>query len=216
MTNASRGNRESGDAVLGRDLAAMLLADFDLGRRIRPVIGVAGESASGKSTTATALARELGAIGIATGVIHQDDYFIRPPRTNHEHRVRDLSSVGPQEVNLALIASHIVAFRERRSDVSVPRVDYPANRFVIEQVDFAPLNALIVEGTYVLQLGDIDVRIFHDATHVDTLDRRRARNRDIDAPIIDQVLAIEHEIVSRQARVAQIVIDRSFTIHRSR
>ena len=46
------------------------------------MIGVAGESGSGKSVTATALVAALDAAGVRTAIIHQDDYFLRPPRTN--------------------------------------------------------------------------------------------------------------------------------------
>lgn len=201
-------------AALARALASLLLAEFDLRRPGRAVIGVAGELGSGKSVTATGLAGALGDAGVPAGVLHQDDYFHRPPRTNHEHRCLDLRHVGPHEVNLALLQAHVAAFRSGAAGVQAPRVDYPGNRFVTQQVDFSPLAALVVEGTYVLQLDDLDVRIFLTATHHDTRERRRARNRDIDAPIVDQVLAIEHALIAPQVERAHVVIDRDFTIAR--
>lgn len=179
-------------------------------------IGIAGESGSGKSVTATGLARVLEESGVRTCVLHQDDYFLLPPRANHEHRCVDLAHVGPHEVNLAMMQSHIAAFRARRRDVVVPRVDYASDSFGTRNVDFSGVGALIVEGTYVLTLEELDVGIFLDATHVDTGERRRARNRDIDAPIIDRVLAIEHRIIAPQASRAQIVIDRDFRIRDGR
>lgn len=178
----------------------------------RLTIGIAGESGSGKSVTATGLARALEESGIRTCVLHQDDYFLLPPRANHEHRCVDLAHVGPHEVNLALIQEHIAAFRGCRRDVLVPRVDYASDSFGTRSCDFSGVAALIVEGTYVLTLEDIDVGIFLDATHVDTRERRRARNRDIDAPVVDRVLAIEHRIIAPQASRAQIVVDRDFRI----
>ncbi len=69
---------------------------------------------------------------------------------------------------------------------------------------------LIIEGTYVLPLKDMDIRIFLRATHEETRERRRARNRDIDAPIVDSVLRIEHTVISPQMQLADIVIDRDF------
>jgi uridine kinase len=197
---------------VAQSLATLLSSDYALGERGRAVIAIAGESGSGKSVTAAALARELDALGIATGVINQDDYFYRPPRTNHEHRLLDLANVGPHEVNLELVQSHIDAFREGRDNVSGPRVDYPANRFVTREHHFSALRVLIVEGTYVLGLRGIDVRIFLEATHEDTRERRRQRNRDIDAPIIDRILAIEHDLIAPQGASADVIIDRDFTI----
>jgi uridine kinase len=80
----------------------------------------------------------------------------------------------------------------------------------------ANADVLVVEGTYVFQLADADVRIFLEATHEDTAERRRLRNRDVDAPIVDQVLAIEHALIAPQVRQADIVIDREFRIRSSR
>jgi uridine kinase len=198
------------DERLVASLASMVIRHLRLPRDARAVLAVAGESGSGKSTTAASLARELSAGGIPTGLIHQDDYFFRPPRTNHEYRLLDLRHVGPHEVNLELMQSHVDAFLAGRDGVEAPAVDYPANRFVTRLLDFSALHALIVEGTYVFRLRGIDVRIFLDATHEDTKERRRVRNRDIDAPVIDRILAIEHEIIVQQAQEADIVIDRHF------
>lgn len=66
----------------------------------RYTITVAGESGSGKSETAQAIAEELGKKGIKSVIFQQDDYFVHPPRTNDKTRRKDISWVGPQEVRL--------------------------------------------------------------------------------------------------------------------
>ena len=207
--------------VLLEQLAGLL--DLEAARRgaRRLVIGVAGESGSGKSVTAVSLARALERRGVATGALHQDDYFLRPPRVNHAYRERDLAHVGPHEVNLALMQRHIADFRAGRA-VDAPLVDYPSDSFLTRRLDFAPLAMLVVEGTYVLMLDDgdarvrearvLDARIFLEATHDDTAERRRARNRDIDAPFVQDVLRIEHDIIARQSVLADLIIDRQFVI----
>jgi uridine kinase len=165
--------------------------------------------------TSKGLERELAEFGVSVVVLHQDDYFILPPRKNHEHRCESLEHVGPHEVNLALLQSHIAAFRERRSRLTGPRVDYPSDSFGTRPLDFSRTQVLIVEGTYVLHLDDVDLRIFLEATHEDTRERRLVRNRDIDAPIIDQVLAIEHRLIAAEAAAAHLVIDRQFRVRSS-
>jgi uridine kinase len=211
MSDVTGPGKPNADHV-ARSLAAVVIERLALPKTKRAVIAVAGESGSGKSTTATGLRSALGAAGIPAIVVHQDNYFIRPPRTNHELRVRDLRNVGPHEVNLDLLQSHVDAFVAGASSVEAPLVDYPGNRFVAQQLDFSQAAALIVEGTYVFRLQAIDVRVFLEATHEDTRERRRIRNRDIDAPVIDQILAIEHEIIAEQAKQADIVIDRDFGV----
>ena len=49
-------------------------------------IGIGGESGSGKSVTAYALQRILADHNIQSVVIQMDDYFILPPKLNHENR----------------------------------------------------------------------------------------------------------------------------------
>jgi len=195
-------------------LLVMLRADFGIPRSTRTVIAVAGESGSGKSVTAVDLVAVLNRDGLGAAIIHQDDYFIRPPRTNHEFREQDITSVGPQEVQLDLIARHIAAFRAGASAITGPSVNYAGNRFDTRTIALAGCAVLVVEGTYVLQLHDIDVRVFLEATYEDTAEARRARNRDIDAPFVTQVLQIEHAIISEQRAQADIVITRDYRIER--
>ena len=203
-----------------RALALALIAEMTVNetlaqRASRIVIAVAGESGSGKSVTAVCLARELTASGHVTGVLHQDDYFVRPPAANHAHRVADLASVGPHEVDLERLRAHVAAFRRGEHGVAAPRVNYGADRFDIEPRDFRSVQILVVEGTYVLASVNADTRIFLAATSDDTRERRRARNRDIDATVVDQVLAIEHRIIAAQRAMADIIVDRDFCIVRS-
>lgn len=214
MSDTSRVEIRPESAALAEALRARLLADFDLGARARTVVGVAGESGSGKSATASALARALTAAGWPAAVLHQDDYFVRPPRANHAHRLLDLAHVGPHEVDLARLAADVAAFRACRPDVEVPLVDYAADRFVTRSLDCSALAVLVVEGTYVLRLDDLDVRIFLSATHEETRERRRARARDVDSPFVERVLAIEHRLIAPQAGRADLVIDRDFAIRR--
>lgn len=197
-------------------LLALLQSDFGVPRSSRTVIAVAGESGSGKSVTAIDLAAVLNRAGIRTAVIHQDNYFVRPPRTNHEHRLTDLGSVGPGEVQLDLIEAQLRAFHLGDAAVTAPVVDYPGNRFLTQTLDFSLTDVLVVEGTYALFLEGTDIRIFLDATHEDSAERRRARNRDIDAPVTATILDIEHHVIAPQVERADIVISRTYEIARRR
>jgi uridine kinase len=203
-------------AAVAAELLAWLQGPFALDARVargeRPVIGLAGESGSGKSTTAEALGAALAGAGVPVTLLHQDHYFRRPPRTNHEARVADLSLVGPHEVALERIAEHLAAFRAGAPGVEAPRVDYPGNRFDTVWHDFAGARLLLVEGTYALFLEGLDARVFLEATHTDTHERRMARNRDLWEPVIDTILAIEHAAIAPQGATADVVISRDFRV----
>jgi uridine kinase len=214
--DAGRAERRPEYEALARALADLLAADFGVGPGgPRVVVGVAGESGSGKSVTAAGLARELAGRGVPAAVIHQDDYFRLPPAANHARRLLDLAHVGPHEVDLALVAEHVAAFRAGRDGVVAPLVDYPTDRFLTRRHDFSAAAALVVEGTYALLLDGLDARVFLEATHEDTRARRRARNRDPETPIEGAVLAIEHAVVARQAASADVLVGRDFTARRA-
>jgi uridine kinase len=216
MTNADRLNLSPDSLERAGRIIEILRQDFALapGGARRLVVGIAGESGSGKSVAASSLAQELRAQGFRPQVIYQDDYFVRPPRTNHEFRMLDVErNVGAHEVQLDLIAEHIAAFRDAR-DVEGPLVDYPGNRFVSQPLPFSTSDVLVVEGTYVLGLAAIDVRIFCSATHEETRARREARNRDIQDPMVDRVLALEHRLIAPYGAMADLEIDIHFQLHR--
>ena len=211
MSSGARFDLQPAHLALGRALRGVLAARVDL-RRPGLVVGIGGESGSGKSVTAAALAHELDAAGVRAGVIHKDDYFVRPPRTNHDYRVADLSRVGPHEVDLARLRAHVADFRAGRDGVVAPLSDHATDSFLAQRHDFSATTALVVEGTYVLRLPEIDVRVFLEASYEDTRERRRARARDVDAPIVERILEIEHAIIAPQAADAHVVIDRDFRI----
>ena len=215
IADAGRVEERPEYARLATELADLLAEARGVGRPgARAVVGVAGETGSGKSVTATSLARELTRRGAPAAVVHQDDYFLRPPRANHAHRLRSLANVGPHEVDLARIAEHVAAFRAGRDGVEAPLVDYPNDRFVTHRYDFSGLAVLVVEGTYVLRLPDLDARVFLEATHADTYARRRARGRDAETEIEAQVLDIEHRVVREQARGADVIVGVDFALRR--
>jgi len=214
MKNTDGTTPESNYLERAERLLALLRRDFGIPRGARTVIAVAGESGSGKSVTAIDLATVLNRDGIGAAIIHQDDYFVRPPRTNHEHREQDITSVGPQEVQLDLILRHIAEFRAGALSISGPAVNYATNRFDTRTIALDGCEVLVVEGTYGLMVDDADVRVFLEATYEDTTTARRERNRDIDAPFVTQVLEIEHSIIAKQVDLADIVISRDYAISR--
>lgn len=216
MTNADRRQLSPDSLERAGRIIEILQHDHGLalGGARRLVVGIAGESGSGKSVAATSLAHELHERGFRPQVIYQDDYFVRPPRTNHEFRLLDIDAhVGPQEVRLDLITEHIAAFRAGH-DVEAPLVDYPGNRFVSQPLPLSTSDVLVVEGTYVLGLADLDVRIFCSATHLETRARRAARNRDIDDPLVDRILDLEHRLIAPYGAMADLRIDIDFQLHR--
>lgn len=206
--------------VLARQVIDALDAHFGLMGRTRVVVGIGGESGSGKSVTAACMALELEKRGLRVALIHQDDYFLLPPKSNHAARLDDLSRVGPSEIDVARLAQDVAAFRQAERVLDAPLVDYAANTISDQVLDFSQTGVLLVEGTYVLGLdqlarpGTLDLRVFLDHTYRETRAQRHARLRDANDldPVIEEILAIEHAHVRDLSAAPDVLIKRDYTL----
>jgi uridine kinase len=214
----SPGKRMKGDAIVveqhhvraARGVVELLRSLLDGGARF--TLSIAGESGSGKSETAQAVADELQSAGVAAVIFQQDDYFVYPPKSNDRERRKDIAWVGPQEVHLDLLDSHLGLFLNGADGVTKPLVNYADDSIGEEYLTLADVRVAIAEGTYTTLLENTSARAFIDRTYLQTRAHREKRQRDaseLDA-FIDRVLAIEHqEIASHKAR-ASIIIDEHY------
>jgi uridine kinase len=142
--------------------------------------------------------------------LQQDDYFVFPPRTNHEMRRRNLEQVGPYEVKLDFLDSNLRSFKQGESVVYKPLVIYEKDLITREEMPVADLAVLIAEGTYTSLLEFVDLRVFIDRTYRQTLEARKRRARDQWEPFIQDVLEREHQIISQHRALADVVIPDDF------
>jgi uridine kinase len=175
---------------------------------------VAGESGSGKSETATAIAGALAAQGIDSVIFQQDDYFVYPPKSNDRARRNDITWVGPQEVKIDLLDQHLKAFRNGAASIDKPLVDYETDSITAEELATAGARVAIAEGTYTSLLENVDARVFIARNYEQTRAHREKRKRDAAEldPFLDTVLRIEHGIISEHLARADIVIDADYSV----
>ena len=184
----------------------------------RLVITVAGESGSGKSETAAALAQALGRRGTASVIFQQDDYFVHPPKSNDRVRREDIDWVGSGEVRLALLDEHLRAFQDGAKRLKKPLVRYAEDRIDEETMDLQGFKVAIAEGTYTTLLDSAQVHVFIDKSWEQTRAHREKRSRhasELD-PFIDRVLTIEHQIISAHRERADLIIDSEYAVHTSK
>ncbi len=175
-------------------------------------ISIAGESGSGKSETAAALAEILAEHGVDSVILQQDDYFVYPPKSNDRARRDDITWVGPQEVKLDLMDEHVRSFLDGAKSIEKPLVIYEDDSVTMEIVEIGRARAVIAEGTYTTLLDSVTHRAFIDRDYTQTRKHREKRNRDaseLDA-FIDRVLEIEHGIISSHKARADIIIDADY------
>ena len=183
-----------------------------LGDRLtdRFTMTVSGESGAGKSELAYEIYRLLNERGLKAEVLQQDDYFVFPPRTNHEMRRLNPEQVGPYEVKLDFLDSNLRSFKRGESPIYKPLVIFDEDRITSEELDVGDVAVLIAEGTYTSLLRFVDLRVFLDLDYHQTLDARMRRARDKWEPFLQDVLEREHQIISAHRELAEVIIPPDF------
>jgi uridine kinase len=190
----------------GRKVAAAVREKLALTNRIF-TLTVAGESGSGKSETAATTAEELEKQGLKVIILGQDDYFKLPPKSNAAKRQKDIAWVGPHEVHLELMDAHLTAAKDGKKEITKPLVYFEEDRIGNETISLDGVHVVIAEGTYTTMLGEADFHAFINATYHTTLAHRKERARDeTEGEFIEQVLEIEHKIISKNKAKATIVL----------
>jgi uridine kinase len=181
----------------------------------RFLVTVAGESGSGKSETAAALAEQLLNSGIRSAILGQDDYFGLPPKTNDARRRQDPDWLGPHvEVRFDLLQANVASALAGEQSIERPTIDYIANSVSTECLNLEGVKVLIVEGTYVSLLRHVDVRIFIARNPLETLPHRMKRNRgnEVRDPFVEGTLRVEHKIIAGHRHLADFVVTSDYDV----
>lgn len=176
---------------------------------------VAGESGSGKSEMGKALKEAWERRGFPAVVLGQDDYFVLPPKSNDRRRREDISWVGTGEVQLDLLNQHLRAVKQGAERVSKPEVIYEEDRAEEVELPLAGVKVVIAEGTYTTTLSEADCHVFIDRDYHATLEARKRRARERFDPFIEEVLEVEHAIISGHRTAADIVIPEDYNLELS-
>lgn len=205
-----------GDVIILKErhkrLAARVLDHIDDRLQAQSIISIAGESGSGKSTMAMSLKELLEQQSYHVVILHMDDYYLLPPTDNHNARLADLAHVGPQEVNLGLLQQHLDDYKAGAKLIDKPLVHFRENEIRSEVLTLEEPSILIIEGTYVTLLRDVDVRVFMTRDYHQSYKDRLARGRDQGTAFIEKVLSLEHEIVKQHATKADLLVDAHYRI----
>jgi uridine kinase len=178
-------------------------------------ITVAGESGSGKSETARAIADELHSYELNSIVLGQDDYFYLPPKSNDTKRRENGDWLGPHvEVNLPALQKNIDDALLGSLKIDKPIVDYNDPVIGNEEIDISDINVIIAEGTYTSLLKNIDTKVFIARNRIDTLEHRKKRNRgnEVHDPFVEEILKTEHKIIAGHIFLSDFVITNEYNV----
>lgn len=192
-----------------------ILEKILLARKDRMIIGVSGESGSGKSELAHVIAKGLRKHGIFAKPLHTDNYYNTHPLERRAWRQEKgiENVVGFNEYKWDEINRNLDDFKAGRIS-EMPCVD-----LVTEQVDrlitdFSEVDMLIVDGLYAIRLDRIDLRIFIDLTYLETKEKhtRDARGKEVMDEVRWATLGQEHRMVSSLKSSADVIITSDYEV----
>ena len=210
-----------GDILLINDMhkdAAQSIFDIvidDLDKkeeRYRYVVGISGESGSGKSELAHALGKLLKENHVRVKVVHTDNYYkIQPLLREEWRRNKGFDKIGIDEYDWIKIRKTIRDFKEEQ-ECMIPCIDLIPEQVDKLITDFSKIDLLIIDGLYAINTPDIDLRVFIDLTYLETKINQIIRMKEAMSDFRLAILEKEHQAVNSLKPQANLIVDKSYQV----
>ena len=188
----------------------------EMGQKTKPyILTIAGESGTGKTTTAHAFVHLLEQENRKALVLTLDDYFIYPPHFNDIQRKKDPSWLGPhKEIHFALLDENLRDAMNGKTSIVKPQVNYYNNTIENIILNISQVDMIVVEGTYVSLLKNVNRKVFVLGGPEETLTNRIRRNRgnEVRDEFTENILQTEHKIIAGHRFLADFIIDLDFNV----
>lgn len=180
--------------------------------RYRCIVGISGESGSGKSELAHALGKLLKENNIRVKVIHTDNYYkIQPLLREEWRRNKGFDKIGTDEYDWIKINKTIRDFKEEQ-ECMIPCIDLIPEQVDKLITDFSKIDMLIIDGLYAIKTPDIDLRVFIDLTYHETKINQIIRMKEAMSDFRLAILEKEHLAVVSLKPLADLIVDKSYQV----
>jgi uridine kinase len=177
------------------------------------MIGISGESGSGKSELAHVIAKGLRKHGIIAKPLHIDNYYRIHPLERTEWRKNNgiQNVVGPDEYDWATINRNISEFKNDQVSTG-PCVDLVTEQIDQLTTDYKGIDMLIIDGLYAIKVDEIDLCIFIELTYHETKKAQVVRGKEPQNEYRMQVLEKEHQEVQALKHKANVLISMEYEV----
>lgn len=184
-------------------------------KKDRYIVGISGESGSGKTELAHVIAKGLRKYGIFAKPLHTDNFYNTHPLERREWRSKEgiENVVGFNEYKWDEINQVIVDFKNGRVS-EMPCVDLVTEQVDKLTTDFSEVDMLMVDGLYAIKSEGIDLRIFIELTYLETKDKhtKDARGKEVMDEVRWATLGQEHKMVQSLKPLADVLISQDFDV----
>lgn len=180
--------------------------------RYRYIVGISGESGSGKSELSHALGKRLKMENIRVKVIHTDNYYkIQPLLREEWRRNKGFDKIGLDEYDWVKIRKTIRDFKEEQECV-IPCIDLIPEQVDKLITDFSKVDLLVIDGLYAIDAPDIDLRVFIDLTYKETKINQIIRMKEEMNTFRLKILDREHQAVSSLKPKADFIVNKGYRV----
>jgi len=180
--------------------------------RYRYVVGISGESGSGKSELAHALGKRLKDEHVRVKVIHTDNYYkIQPLLREEWRRNKGFDKIGLDEYDWIKIRKTIRDFKEEQ-ECMIPCIDLIPEQVDKLITDFSKIDLLIIDGLYAINTPDVDLKVFIDLTYHETKINQIIRMKEAMSDFRLTILQKEHDAVITLKPQADLIVDKSYQV----
>ena len=179
---------------------------------IKIVVGIGGESGTGKTEVNTVIQRLLWEkYKLRAKQIHLDDYYITSwQNRNKIRKEKGLDAIGICEIQWDKVKQVIKRFKSHKKKLYVQRIHMYTDSIEYVIANNRNIDILLIEGLYTLYLckfGLIDLAVYLEGSTKDTYQFRKERNKENPDDIFRKlVLFRESKEVKKTKKYAKVVI----------
>jgi uridine kinase len=176
------------------------------------IVGISGESGSGKSEVSHSLGVRLKKEHIRVKVLHTDNYFTVPPLLKSEWRkAKGIETVGMSEYDWNLINRNIQDFKEDRESM-MPFIDIIPEQVDKLITDFKKIDLLIIDGLYAIKSDGVDLRVFIELTNAELNPKGKTGAKPELSEFALSVLEKEHQNVMSLRHLSDLLINKGYQV----
>jgi uridine kinase len=177
------------------------------------IIGISGESGSGKSELAHAVAKGLKKHGIVAKPLHIDNYYNVLPLERTQWRTDNgiEKVVGYNEYDWDTIYRNINEFKQDLKSTG-PCVDLVTEQVDQLTTDYSEVDMLIIDGLYSIKTEGIDLAVFIELTYHETKKAQAVRGKEPQNEYRARVLEQEHKMVQALKPKADLLINMDYQL----
>jgi uridine kinase len=182
-------------------------------RKPKMIIGISGESGSGKSELAHVISKGLRKHGIFAKPLHIDNYYRILPLLRTEWRKQHgiENVVGYGEYDWDTIYRNIQEFKEGKVSTG-PCVDLVTEQVDQLTTDYSTVDMLVIDGLYAIKTEGVDLRIFIELTYHETKKAQVVRGKEPQNDYRMAVLEKEHQMVQALKPMANVLIGMDYEV----